>query len=287
MSELHRIQTLFEVELNKGMDFLGPKTPLSQACEYALQSGGKRVRPLIVILVQEALGKYFFPEGALSVEFFHTASLIADDLPCMDNDDQRRNHPSLHRVVGETTALLASYALISSAYEMIARASSYINAEVGMIALKFAAECAGICGATGGQYSDLFEKRRDWEAIKWVIEQKTITLFEVAFGFGWLFGGGDPSRLDEVRKVAYHFGMAFQIGDDLSDFQHDCTQENPMNAAICLGEKKALELCLEEIKRLKIGLKALKLETKGFEELLQKLQALAILTPKSSTQSHL
>lgn len=279
MSELHRIQALFETELVKGLSFLGKKTPLSQACEYALQGGGKRVRPLIVILIQEALQKKRIPEAALSVEFFHTASLIADDLPCMDNDDFRRNNPSLHLAVGETTALLASYALISSAYEMIERAASQLNPEAGMVALKLASRCAGISGATGGQYADLFEKGRDWETIEWIINQKTGTLFEVAFAFGWIFGGGALDRLDEIKKLAYHFGMAFQIGDDLLDFKEDSKHKNPINTALCLGKEEALKRCLREIERFKEGLKALNLETKGFEELLQKLQALAVLAP--------
>lgn len=286
MSELGRIQSLFEEELIKGLKFLGKKTPLSSACEYALQGGGKRVRPLIVNLIQEALGSKKIPEAALSVEFFHTASLIADDLPCMDNDDFRRNNPSLHSAVGETTALLASYALISSAYEMIERAAAKLTPEVGMLALGLASRCAGISGATGGQYADLFENGRDWETLKRVIEQKTITLFEVAFAFGWLFGQGDLHRIEEVKELAYHFGMAFQVGDDLVDFQNDVDQANPMNSAICLGKEGARELFLNEVERFKQGLKALNLQTKGFEELVQKLESLGVLAPEFLTQSH-
>ena len=75
---------------------------------------------MIVLLIADALGCGLpVMEAALSVEFFHTASLIADDLPCMDNDDFRRNKPSLHKMFGETVALLASYALIAAGYERI------------------------------------------------------------------------------------------------------------------------------------------------------------------------
>ena len=103
-----------EQEIAKSIVAFGEKTKLRDACEYALTNGGKRFRPLIVLLIAEALGHGMnvYP-SALSVEFFHTASLIADDLPCMDNDDERREKPSLHKVYGESIALLASYALIT------------------------------------------------------------------------------------------------------------------------------------------------------------------------------
>src|SRR6202167_2596390 len=96
-----------EQEIAKSILSFGEKTKLRDACEYALTTSGKRFRPLIVIFIAEALGNGLnVYEAALAVEFFHTASLIADDLPCMDNDDERRDKPSLHKVYGEAIALL-------------------------------------------------------------------------------------------------------------------------------------------------------------------------------------
>src|SRR5258708_26357 len=98
-----------EQEIAKSILCFGEKTKLRDACEYAFRNGGKRVGRLIVILIAEALGNDLnVYESALSVEFFHTASLIADDLPCMDNDDERRDKPATHKVYGEAIALLAS-----------------------------------------------------------------------------------------------------------------------------------------------------------------------------------
>src|SRR5271155_2067965 len=115
-----------EQEIAKSLLLFGEKTKLRDACEYALKSGGKRFRPLLVLLVAEGVGNDLnVYEAALSVEFFHTASLIADDLPCMDNEDERRNKPSLHKVYGEAIALLASYALITAAFDKI-----YCNASL-------------------------------------------------------------------------------------------------------------------------------------------------------------
>jgi len=107
-----------EVEIENMISQMGDKTALRDACEYALKSGGKRLRPLFVLMISDALGNGLDAiQAALSVEFFHTSSLIADDLPCMDNDDERRSRPSLHRAFEESVALLASYTFIASGYE--------------------------------------------------------------------------------------------------------------------------------------------------------------------------
>jgi geranylgeranyl diphosphate synthase type II len=118
-----------EKEIAKSILCFGEKTKLRDACEYALTNGGKRVRPLIVLLVGEALGNGLeVHEAALAVEFFHTASLIVDDLPSMDNDDERRDKPSLHKVYGEAIAILASYALMTGGFEKIQKNATLMKA---------------------------------------------------------------------------------------------------------------------------------------------------------------
>lgn len=116
---------------------------------------GKRLRPILVLMIADALGlgADVMP-AALSVEFFHTASLIADDLPCMDNDDLRRERPSLHKVFGESVAILASYALIAEGYGAIARNGQNCPASA-VICLEAVRRAAGIRGATHGQFLDL------------------------------------------------------------------------------------------------------------------------------------
>ena len=171
----------FEKRLKKELQFFGVKTHLRDACEYALLNGGKRIRPLIVFITAQALNKNSDVfDAALSVEYFHTASLIADDLPCMDNDDFRRDKPALHKVFGEATALLASYALITAAFEKVYE-SAKAHTELCPLALYEASKAAGIHGATGGQYFDLYSKELSLENIKTIIEKKTVRLFEIAF----------------------------------------------------------------------------------------------------------
>lgn len=267
-----------EQEIAKNIVRFGEKSKLRDACEYALTNGGKRFRPLIVLMVSEALGNDLNVfNAALSVEFFHTASLIADDLPCMDNDDERRDKPSLHKVYGETIALLASYALITAAFERI-HCNAALMRESGLpfsetsdlvcrLALESATHCSGILGATGGQFLDLYPPTLNIETVKQVIYKKTVTLFEVSFVFGWLFGGGDIDKLDSVKQTAYHLGMAFQIADDLGDVVQDEKKQRDISMARLLGKERAFALFEEEMALFEKHLKELNIDTPSFQKM--------------------
>ena len=275
-----------EQEIAKSIATLGDKTKLRDACEYALTNGGKRFRPLIVFMVAEGLGHGLnVSDAALSVEFFHTASLIADDLPCMDNDDERRDKPSTHKVYGETIALLASYALITAAFEKIHSNAKVMKSasdpfstnsdRACVMALETATSCSGILGATGGQFMDIFPPNLSLDVVKQVIYKKTVTLFEVSFVFGWLFGGGDFSRVDEVKKAAYHLGMAFQIADDVGDLAQDEKNQRDINMARIVGKERALVLFDDEMEQFEKQLEDLDLATPSFMKMCLMLRAQA------------
>jgi geranylgeranyl diphosphate synthase, type II len=274
------VKIQIETLLKQRLDCFGIKTPLRDACEYALMNGGKRIRPLIVFMTAKALNKQLdVSNAALSVEYFHTASLIADDLPCMDNDDFRREKPSVHKIFGEATALLASYALITAAFEKVyesAKQHAKESGELCLMALFEASKAAGIHGATGGQYLDLYPGTLSLKGIKTIIEKKTITLFEISFLYGWIFGGGGLEFLSEVKKLGYHFGMAFQIADDLRDCFEDQKRNNPANLALYLGKEKALELFNQEKESFISLLDKLGIKTAAFVALKIKLEQHAI-----------
>jgi geranylgeranyl diphosphate synthase, type II len=273
-----------EQEIARSIASFGEKNKLRDACEYALTNGGKRFRPLIVYLVAEALGNHLnVADAALSVEFFHTASLVVDDLPCMDNDEERRDKPSVHKVYGETIALLSSYALITAAFgkihsnvEQMREIGSPYSAScdrIGSLALESAAHCAGILGATGGQFYDMFPPQFTLESIRQLIHKKTVTLFLVSFVFGWLFGGGDPSQLGKVKKMACHFGMAFQIADDLNDFAQDEKMGRDSTLARFVCKERAYGVVEEEMRALERELRELKLDTPSFQKMQQILRS--------------
>lgn len=239
---------------------LGPPSPLRDVCDYALSTGGKRFRPTLVLMIADAQGKGMDATfAAAAIEAFHTASLIADDLPCMDNDDKRRDHPSVHIKYDESTALLASYALIAAGYELLAlNARSLNDPERGLIAVQITSQNTGLRGACMGQYDDLSPSEVTQEVILDVIKKKTVTLFEIAFCYGWIFGGGELSDLPLVKKAAEHFGMAFQIADDLGDTSQDVINGRSINLANFLGKDQALQLFHVELQKLEECLKQLK-----------------------------
>ena len=266
----------FEGGISSAIAQMGEKNVLRDACEYAIVSGGKRLRPLIVLMTADALGFGLDAmPSALSVEFFHTASLIADDLPCMDNDDFRRNRPSLHKAFGESVAILASYALIAEGYGGIHRNAESMRCtpfasqagDAAILCLKAAAACGGIQGAANGQFLDLFPPDSSLETIYKVIAQKTSALFEIAFLFGWLFGGGSASSIRAIQSCAMQLGLAFQIADDMEDNDQDASHSGSVNLARVLGRDLARTFFEKAMVEFKESLKGLGLWTEPFQEL--------------------
>lgn len=251
---LKSFQERVEIALKRKIELLGEKNHLREACGFALLNGGKRLRPLITLMVAEALGKnQDVMDAALACEMFHCASLVADDLPCMDNDATRRGKPSTHVVYGEALSLLVTYGLISAGYgclaENVTKMKQGVFAEradhVGMLSLENVTYNTGLMGATGGQFLDIAPPDLTLATIDRVIHQKTVSLFEISFVNGWLFGGGDLDKIDLIKKLASHFGRAFQIVDDIDDGDQDGGQG--VNIAVLLGAEKASKMALEEL----------------------------------------
>jgi geranylgeranyl diphosphate synthase, type II len=241
----------------KVMKFTG-KGILKEACAYTLLNGGKRFRPALVLMIADTLNQGIDVSApAFAVECFHTASLVADDLPCMDDDDERRNKPTAHKLYGEMIALLASYALIAEGYGAIAEGGhsftqakperSQDSAQIVAMALENAAFNTGLSGATGGQFLDMLPPDLSEATIREVIHKKTTSLFEIAFVFGWLFGGGDFAKLSLVKQCACHFGMAFQVADDIGDVEQDAQKGRKINMAGAFGMERAQYVLEEEL----------------------------------------
>jgi len=268
--------------IQKNVSSLGPKTKIRDACEYALMNGGKRLRPILVFMVAKALGHSVdVTPAALSIEYFHTASLVADDLPCMDDDDQRRSKPSVHKKYSEAVALLVSYALISAGYACLAQNAQILkNANLPfskdsdhlcVLALENATYNTGLTGATGGQFLDIFPPSLTLATLREIIHKKTVSLFEISFVSGWLFGGGELSALPNVKKAASHFGTAFQIADDLDDMEQDVANERRVNFACCFGKEEAGRAIREEILQYKQTMRDLKLTQTELVDLIDML----------------
>jgi geranylgeranyl diphosphate synthase type II len=243
----------FEKSLPEAFLSFGQESKLKEAIVYALSNGGKRFRPALVFMVAEAVNsKADVSKAALTVEYFHTASLIADDLPCMDDDDERRGKPTVHKVFGEAIALLASYSLIAQGFEQIAE-NGYAVTE--------AARKMGSCGLIGGQFFDLFPKGFSEEEMLEMFHMKTVSLFDLSMVLGWLFAGGAHEKIPLVQKAAFHFGIAFQILDDIDDMSQDIKSSNPSNYAVQFGKTKAALAVQEHAQLFSQALKELGLQS--------------------------
>jgi len=261
---LEEYQNLIDRRIREVVPNLGPPSRLRDACEYALMTGGKRFRPTLVLLIAESLGTQDVLPAALAIEAFHTASLVADDLPCMDNDHFRRKKPTVHIKFDETTALLASYALIAAGYQLLSENARDIkDPQRGLIAVQITAQNTGLLGAAGGQYDDIFPANLGMREATDIIYKKTVSLFEIAFYYGWIFGGGGLDQLPLVKKASNHFGLAFQIADDLGDCAQDKVNGRDVNMGNLFGVEKAREMFHVELSEYQSCLKLLGIEPIG------------------------
>ena len=196
----------------------------AQAMKYSLLSGGKRIRPILLLEFYALCGGK--GDNALNfaaaLEMIHTYSLIHDDLPCMDNDDMRRGRPSCHKAFGEDTALLAGDALLTLAFKTAAETDG-IPADRVLKAIAVLAENAGISGMVGGQVEDLaFEKSgATIGELRGMYLKKTSCLLSAGAVCGSILAGADEEELKYAAEYAEKLGLAFQIIDDILDCTSD------------------------------------------------------------------
>lgn len=232
-------------------EVLSPTDPIQEAALYALE-GGKRVRPSFIIWLGQEMGQSFetlrFP--AIALEFFHTASLIADDFPCMDDSVERRGRITCHSKYGLSTSLLASYFLIAKGYEVLNLASI----DPSLLVLSSQITSKYLEEACIGQHLDLTSQQFTESSLREMIQKKTGVLFELGFSLAWVFSKKEIEKLPFLQKIARHFGLAFQIADDLLDLEEDATEKN---IAYLLGKEKAEKILEEELLLAEEGFKTL------------------------------
>ncbi len=197
-----------------------PPQALHAAMRHLLFPGGKRLRPALALAAAEAVGAA--PEAALpvatAVELVHTYSLVHDDLPCMDDDRERRGRPTVHVVFGEATAVLAGDALLAAAFAALAGEPGAAG-ERRLAALRELAFAAGSRALVGGQCDDLgFDPRgADPARVESIHERKSAALITAGVVGGACLGGAGLELLERLRRFGRAVGVAFQIADDLLD----------------------------------------------------------------------
>ena len=197
-----------------------PQKVIYEAEKYSLMAGGKRLRPVIMMMTAKMCGKS--PELVLpfaaAIEMIHTYSLIHDDLPAMDNDDLRRGKPTNHKVYGEAMAILAGDALLTKAFETAASFSDEsVSCENVVRAISALAKAAGDNGMIGGQVVDIESRNEDAELLKYLHSLKTGALIRVSGVIGAILAGATDAEIAAVDGFCANLGIAFQIQDDILD----------------------------------------------------------------------
>ncbi len=201
-------------------------TTIHKAMRYSLFAGGKRLRPILTLAAAQACGIRQVADalpGACAVECVHTYSLIHDDLPCMDNDDLRRGRPTSHKVFGEGVAVLAGDALLTVAFEILARSKPTERYSVADLVAELA-RAAGSRFLIGGQVADLEAEgqKPDPAELRFIHRGKTAAMMVCSLKLGAMSANATPRTLRILEDFGDHLGLAFQVIDDILD----CTESS-------------------------------------------------------------
>jgi len=197
-----------------------PPEQLHKALRYSLLAPGKKIRPVMTILTATRLGADAEDalDPACAIEMVHTASLIVDDMPFMDDAEMRRGRQANHRVFGQDVASLAAFDLLSRAFGVMAGAAGIDDTQRANLVRLLSRTLVGE-GVIVGQLHDLQSEERpaDSAALKKMYEQKTGVLFVACSEAGALVAGVQRDWIDPIREFAMNMGILFQIVDDLLD----------------------------------------------------------------------
>jgi geranylgeranyl diphosphate synthase, type II len=215
-----------------------PPERLHAAMRHLIFPGGKRLRPALALAAAEAVGgatDAAMP-AAIAVELVHVYSLVHDDLPCMDDDVERRGRPTVHVAFDEATAVLAGDALLTAAFGALVDGATERDAAARILAVRDLAHAAGAAGLVGGQVDDLasasFAQRAEGErspssafnsaaAVESVHARKSAALIAASITTGARLAGAGETLLAQLHAAGIATGVAFQITDDLLDAEDD------------------------------------------------------------------
>jgi len=193
---------------------------LKEALNYTLSAPGKRLRSVLVLWCCELVSgqtNHNAEIAAAAIEMVHTYSLVHDDLPAMDNDDLRRGLPTCHKAFDEATAILTGDALLTLAFEILAK-----EVDDPAVAVKLISQLAldsGPSGMIAGQMADLKAEKTggDKELLEYIHTNKTAKMFRCAIATGAICGGATDEQLDRLSEYGLKIGLGFQIADDILD----------------------------------------------------------------------
>jgi geranylgeranyl diphosphate synthase type II len=228
---IEQTKQIVEQELeNISKEKKGYQEKIFQSIGYSLFTGGKRIRPILLLKSYEMF-KGNYNEAipfALAIEMIHTYSLIHDDLPSMDNDDFRRGKLTNHKVFGEAIAILAGDGLLNLAFETMLDATLKNSDSIEdyrryVRAINEIGKYSGIYGMIGGQVVDLLSNdiSMDEDKLLFMYKCKTAALIQASVVSGAILGGGTCKQIENMRDFGLYLGLAYQIRDDILDEKED------------------------------------------------------------------
>ncbi len=256
--EINMYKNLIDEELDRLFaDKTGYQKTVIDSMRYSLFTGGKRLRPILLIKCCETL-KGDYKDAipfALAMEMIHTYSLVHDDLPSMDNDDYRRGKKTNHKVYGEAMAILAGDGLLNLAYELMinhimTHSKTKQDYEKYIYALNEISKYAGVYGMIGGQVIDIESEAENIniDTLYSMYENKTAALIKASALAGGIIGDGDKKEIECLGKYGLAIGLGYQIKDDILDLDED--KEANKTTYLSFFEKKEAE---EKVKELSLN----------------------------------
>lgn len=254
--------TLIDNQLNRDISVIANDQKFTDMLTYAVLNGGKRLRPILTLAVLDSFGVHISPQLlklTTAVEWIHSYSLVHDDLPAMDNDLLRRGKPSLHAKFGEDMAILAGDALLTGAFQIIAESNDIGQKDLNIsdqLLITVTQQLSLFSGGKGmviGQVHDMQNHgQRDKILKNWLLDEvyvpKTAALLSFSAGIGGLLLKQFVENLTSYANTSHdlfefgkNFGLAFQIQDDLDDYEQD-NQEDVASLPHIIGLDAARDL---------------------------------------------
>lgn len=218
---------LIESQINNYLSELTYPEVIAEGMKYAVLNGGKRLRPILLLMILDLLEKNK-EDGlatAAAIEMIHSYSLVHDDLPALDNDDFRRGKLTTHKKFGEAEGILIGDALLTHAFYILTEKNSHLSPEKIVEIVKLTSSYAGVNGMIGGQTMDIISEGKtiDMETLRYIHSNKTGKLLKLPVEVACVIGEASQEERDILTRFAELIGLAFQIKDDILDIEGDFT----------------------------------------------------------------
>ncbi|WP_320047046.1 farnesyl diphosphate synthase [uncultured Ilyobacter sp.] len=216
---------LIDESIKNCLDELKYPQVIAEGMKYAVLNGGKRIRPILLLMTLELLGERAEKgiPAAVAIEMIHSYSLVHDDLPALDDDDYRRGKLTTHKKYGEAQGILIGDALLTHAFNVLTYENQKIDAEKIVDIVRLTSQYAGIKGMIGGQMVDIESEGKsiDLPLLQYIHTHKTGKMISLPVEVACIIAGIEKEKKEKLIEYSELIGLAFQIKDDILDIEGD------------------------------------------------------------------